>query len=98
MPYLRLFHGRNDPDQNMEDWGEDGPVFGPLEFVHTTYSFHLKLGLSDDNCYELYCFEDMLYYDGVYYGDWSVFTEECFRENNFQTTVYESSKAQIPQS
>ena len=28
--YLRLYHGRVDPDQEMDDWGFDGPTFGPL--------------------------------------------------------------------
>jgi len=56
MVYIRLFHGRTNPGQDMNDWGADGPVFGPFEFAHTTYSFHLKLGKLDGNCYELYCF------------------------------------------
>ena len=42
--YIELFHGRNDPDQEMEDWGVPGPVFGPFRFAHTTYSDHIKLG------------------------------------------------------
>src|SRR5262249_3344497 len=34
--YLRLYHGRNDPDQEMHDWGFPGPTFGPLScYVHT---------------------------------------------------------------
>jgi hypothetical protein len=27
--YLRLYHGRTDPEQQMEDWGFTGPTFGP---------------------------------------------------------------------
>lgn len=42
MLYIRLFHGRTDPNQDMDDWGTDGPVFGPYEFVHTTYAFHYE--------------------------------------------------------
>ena len=96
MVYIRLFHGRADKDKDMEDWGLDGPVFGPFEFVHTTYSFHVKLGKSDGNCFEIHCFEDMLYYDGVYYGDWSVFTEDSLKADNINITEFKQSKAQLP--
>jgi hypothetical protein len=43
MLYIRLFHGRTDPDQDMDDWGSDGPVFGPYEFAHTTYAWDYEL-------------------------------------------------------
>jgi hypothetical protein len=34
--YLRLYHGRTHPGQEMDDWGFDGPTFGPLScYVHT---------------------------------------------------------------
>jgi hypothetical protein len=36
--YLHLYHGRKDPDENLEDWGSEGPVIGPLAYVHTTYT------------------------------------------------------------
>jgi hypothetical protein len=41
--YVALFHGRDDPDTDMDDWGFDGPVIGPLEYVHTTYAADVKL-------------------------------------------------------
>lgn len=40
--YLGLFHGRK-PGEELDDWGSQGPVIGPLKFVHTTYGFHIKL-------------------------------------------------------
>lgn len=96
MLYIRLFHGRTDPKQNMDDWGSDGPVFGPYQFVHTTYAYHIKLGRKDDNCDELFIYEDMLYYDGVYYGDWSVFGDEVFKESHFQIADFQQEKAKLP--
>ncbi|MFP6557801.1 hypothetical protein WJ542_05620 [Paraburkholderia sp. B3] len=45
--YLALFHGRNDPDTGMDDWGFDGPVIGPLEYVHTTYASDVTLRFVD---------------------------------------------------
>ena len=96
MLYIRLFHGRVDPGQDMNDWGSDGPVFGPYEFVHVTYAFHVKLGKQDDHCDELFGFEDMIYYDGVYYGDWSVFDERTLNGSKYQITVFKQSKANLP--
>ena len=99
MLYIRLFHGRDDPCQSMDDWGTDGPVFGPYEFVHTTYTTEVKLGDGKKDCCDiLFFFEDMLFYGGVYYGDWSVFTEEVFTQGKCQTTSFEQSKANLPTS
>ena len=96
MLYIRLFHGRINPNQDMDDWGFDGPVLGPYQFVHTTYVSHVRLGRSDGNCDELHIYEDMLYYDGCYYGDWSVFGEAEFKQGDFKLSTYDSSKAKPP--
>ena len=99
MLYIRLFHGRTIPDQEMDDWGSNGPIFGPYEFAHTTYAWDIKLKKPDGNCDELYIHEeDMVYYDGVYYGDWSIFDATVFENSNFQTTVFEQDKANLPKS
>ncbi len=75
--YIELFHGRTDPKEELEDWGSPGPIFGPLQFVHTTYACHIKFNYADESQRHgwLNVTEDFVYYDGVYYGDWSVFTE-----------------------
>lgn len=72
--YLRLFHGRDDPKQTMDDWGYDGPRLGPLQWFHTTYGSHLRI-LSEDEHHEidLPLVEDMICFEGKYYGDWSVY-------------------------
>ncbi|MBT2245899.1 hypothetical protein JQK15_20515 [Sphingobium sp. BHU LFT2] len=46
--YLRLYHGRATPDEQMEDWGSDGPVIGPLASIHVTYTCHLKFAAAPD--------------------------------------------------
>lgn len=96
MLYIRLFHGRTDPNQDMDEWGSDGPVFGPYEFVHTTYTTIVRLGKPDSNCDELFMTDDMLYYDGIYYGDWSVFNERTLNDGKYQTTVFEQPRANLP--
>ena len=73
--YLQLWHGRSDPNVELEDWGEAGPIFGPLQYVHTTYGYHVKFqyaeGDKDRQC-DLLAPNNMLYYDGMWYGDWGV--------------------------
>ncbi len=97
MLYLRLFHGRSDPEQDMDDWGSNGPVFGPYKFVHTIYTSFVKLGRRDGGCDEMSVLEkDLLYYDGVYYGDWTVFTYETLKKGEFKIVPFEQSKANLP--
>lgn len=96
MIYIRLFHGRTDPNQEMDDWGSEGPIFGPYEFSHTTYAWNIKLGKSDGNCDELYTHEDMVYYDSVYYGDWTVFDLETLEKGRYCLTLFEQKKANLP--
>lgn len=96
MLYIRLFHGRVDPEQDMDDWGSDGPIFGPYHFVQTTYTSFVRLGRQDGMCDELNTIQDMLYYNGVYYGDWSVFGSEVFEKGRFQVSGFDQDKAKLP--
>ena len=97
--YIELFHGRTDPKEELEDWGSPGPIFGPLQFVHTTYACHIKFNYADESQRHgwLNVTEDFVYYDGVYYGDWSVFTElsDDLKE---RLVDFEQSKAEPPES
>ena len=96
MLYIRLFHGRTDLNQNMDDWGSDGPVLGPYKFAHTTYGCHLKLSKPNGNCDQLYIHpEGLVFYDRIYYGDWSVFGENGLKDGNFELSVFEPTKAKL---
>ena len=83
--YLELFHGRKTVTELLEDWGTEGPILGPLKFVHTTYATDIKLETTDglDGVLHLLGEEtpDLLYYDQICYGDWSVFGEEVLNNN-----------------
>jgi hypothetical protein len=97
--YIELFHGRTDPKEELEDWGHPGPIFGPLQFVHTTYARDIKFNYADESRRGgwLNVTEDLVYYDGVYYGDWSVFTE--LRDDLSERLVdFEQSKAEPPRN
>ena len=98
MLYIRLFHGRTDPEQDMDDWGSDGPVLGPYKFVHVTYTSLVRLGCENGSCMELFLYEDMLYYGDIYYGDWSVFGESTCRDGNYSPMPFDKSKADLPPS
>jgi hypothetical protein len=79
--YLSLLHGRNDPGQDMDGWGDDGPMFGPLAWCHITYLTSINLcALGDDDGTgpmmtqedPLRFVSDTVYYDGMYYGDFEL--------------------------
>lgn len=71
--YLRLYHGRKDPAEEMEERGFEGPTFGPLNSVVQTYTTAIRL-YGDDN-HELWLdrHDDMVVWDGAYYGDLCIF-------------------------
>ena len=72
MVYLELFNGRNSPDEQMEDWGTEGPVVGPFRFVHTMCGSNLRIDAETP----LFLINGLFYYDGIYYGDWSVISAD----------------------
>ena len=71
MAFLKLFHGRASPDEQLTNWGEDGPIFGPYPYFHHTYLADIKF--DEEECHELVIVEGLVFYDGMYYGDWSIF-------------------------
>jgi hypothetical protein len=76
--YLKLLHGRDDPNQDMHDWGFNGPVLGPFEAVHFTYCVHVRCFWDWDgttrDALELSFTDDMLTYEGKHYGDFEIAT------------------------
>ncbi len=85
--YLMLFHGRPTPDTELDDWGYDGPIIGPLEHFHTTYGMHLSYAIEGTDV-DSGGPSDVLVVrsDGLlelispqgrhYFGDWSVFNHK----------------------
>lgn len=72
--YLRLYHGRKDPDQDMDGWGFNGSVFGPLSAVVMTYLSTIRIH-GTRSCDELWLdtTRDMVQWRGNYYGDFEIF-------------------------
>lgn len=94
---IELFHGRTSPDEHLETWGRQGPVF-LVDYVHVTYLCDIKLGIPEPaGDGDLHFVEDLVYYDGVYYGDWSVFSPEILdEEQKTRVTEYDPARASRP--
>ena len=75
--YIKLLHGRHDPNEDMQDWGFHGPVLGPFEAVHFTYRDHIRCitNSATEDELELGFTDDMLTYEGKYYGDFEIAAE-----------------------
>ncbi len=72
--YLRLFCERDYPDDQMYDWGFDGPTFGPLLWAHTTCLRHFRVAPENgDEGFEVMFHNDLIKYKEKFYGDWSVY-------------------------
>ena len=77
---MELYHGRKDPDQDMEDWGTIGPVL-LVDGVTVTYGSNLRIKFTGQEDWEFlheFMHDDMFYYDGVYYGDFSFCSKDSF--------------------
>ena len=93
MPYLMLWHGRTDREEEMNNWGENGPVFGPFPFFNMTYN--CEIAFSQECGHLLKIVDDLVYYDGIYYGDWSFF-DEMDREHRCRLIPFDPQKAIPP--
>lgn len=87
--YISLYHGRTNPNQNMDFWGTYGPVIGPVN-VSITYG---QIKVIDPVSEELEFFQifgDMIFLDGVYYADleiWDNSDEIRFASLNRERTI-----------
>jgi hypothetical protein len=96
--YLELYHGRNDPDVDMEDWGFEGPVLGPLKFIHFTYHSHYRVELLNGEATDpISYYDDMIFYDGKWYGDWSIVPADMAQQTlKKRLAKFDPGKAEAP--
>jgi hypothetical protein len=71
--YLRLYHGRHDPNEEMNDWGFAGPTLGPLSCYVHTYCSTFRIHGEDTSEVWLETHGDMIRWSGCFYGDMEVF-------------------------
>lgn len=73
--YLGLMHGRRHRTETLDGWGSNGPIIGPLQYVHTTYGQEIHLADEEGNeLPDLAISAGMVEFDGWFYGDWTVFS------------------------
>lgn len=70
MLYLHFFHGRKTVDEEMNDWGEIGPIV-ETAFVSWTYG-NLKLHDGEDDFIFLNETEGLIPIGNMYYGDFEL--------------------------
>ncbi|QFY43325.1 hypothetical protein F6R98_12450 [Candidatus Methylospira mobilis] len=81
--YLKLMLGGTVANEEVEDGGLNGPWIGPLNWFHCTYLAVIGLGFAngeelDTQGYNvdipspIYLYQEMIYYDGIYYGGWEL--------------------------
>lgn len=78
---IKLFHGRQRPDEELSDWGEDGPLL-KIEYLHVVYFTTFQLGTPDNDEVWLddwvhakqdgILVDGLIHYDGMFYGDWNI--------------------------
>jgi len=96
--YVHLYHGRKTPDEKLDDWGAEGPTFGPYKSVQITYRDHVKMH-SDrfDSFHDLMWTDDLIHYGGMWYADVNIFLSDtpeallCLQEYSAEKTK-EASK------
>ena len=78
--YLELFNGRHHPEEELDDWGFDGPVLGPLPFVQITYKSYVRLGYGLEQYKNLEALNidtnGYILFAGGFYGDMSIVSSD----------------------
>jgi|GEM_PF-6976222 hypothetical protein len=67
-----LFHGRETTDEVLTDWGEEGPLLGPLDTVNITYGEITLYPATDATPPTLQLVDGLIPYGGMFYGDLEV--------------------------
>jgi hypothetical protein len=92
MIVVRLFHGRKNPEQELNDWGTDGPFLGPFCHLHVVYG-NIRLIEEDGTDHDLIQQEEMVLYQGVYYGDMIVIDYETAKAEGHKIEKFKIKKS-----
>lgn len=69
---IRFYNGRNTPDEELDDWGFDGPTFG-IAYFASTYDSHVRVGDEDGNA-EM-SIDEMTVDSLVHFPGWGYFSD-----------------------
>jgi hypothetical protein len=92
---LHLFHGRNTPDEELSDWGFDGPTL-LIGGFHCTYLTTYVVKCEDEEWHELSIEGGLLEYEGKYYGDWSINEKQVMLYGSSAYPWYDPKKTNNP--
>jgi len=76
--YIQLYHGHHTADEELEDWGFDGPILGPFPWFHITYGDDIKLGddpiivAREEITFPTHDDNGFIPFLGAFYGDMSI--------------------------
>lgn len=81
--YIELFHGRTSSDEELKDWGFQGPILGPYPYIHTTYGGNPRTTLEDYTEVELpdWDKDGLIPYLGSFYGDMTIYADDQVRKS-----------------
>ena len=94
---MELYHGRTNPDQDMGDWGSQGPLLF-VDGAAVTYKDSIRIKFTGQDDYEFlekFLHEDMFFYDGVYYGDFAFLPvdSKIKNEDSQEAELFDPNKA-----
>lgn len=73
MMYIHFFHGRKTIEEEMNDWGEDGPIV-EIDFASWTYG-SIKLHYEDWDFIFVNQVEGLIPIGDMYYGDFEILSD-----------------------
>jgi hypothetical protein len=74
--YLRLLHGRDTVEEDVEQFGYEGPIIGPVNLSWCYGSIRLFRPGWGGGFQFLPEVDDMVAYEGKYYGDFDIITAD----------------------
>lgn len=84
--YIELYHGHHYPNEELDDWGFEGPLLGPFPFFHVTYNCTVNCGddpimvMGNEYPFPYWDKDDFLPFLGSYYGDMSISSPETLND------------------
>ena len=94
MAYLKLLNGHPSPDGRSDSIGQRGPIFGPYPFFHQIGDSEIVF--EDEETHSLSIVGRLVYYDDMFYGDWSVFDGPVHECDYCLQTEFEAARALLP--
>jgi hypothetical protein len=80
--YIFFYHGRHAPDEELNDWGFDGPVMGPFDYVQITYGCDIKAIDEKEKLPHFTIIKDgLVEVLGAFYGDFIVIDEKTCKKS-----------------